>query len=198
MQPKKNHELPPLRDKKNPKYQVEPSQRKHIKNHEVRGLLSNIPNIDAFIDKRTANYIGKISRSNPSTYPRKFLIAWIHGKKKNGHPQLTCKNNYVTVIEKIMPKNNQLINKHALLKEWLPLALDENNWMNCIDEYFNSCHNIVNLDDLNPESTNEQETENERTRTGNNDSPEEAHAEVLLPPLSSPHSQPQNLRYYSL
>jgi len=35
--------------------------------------------------------------------------------------------------------------------------------------------NIVNLDDLNPESTNEQETENERTRTGNNDSPEEAH-----------------------
>jgi len=121
---------------------------KHIKNHEVRGLLSNIPNIDAFIDKRTANYIGKISRSNPSTYPRKFLIAWIHGKKKNGHPQLTCNNNYVTVIEKIMPKDNPLINKHALLKEWLPLALDENNWMDCIDEYFNSCRNIVNLDDL--------------------------------------------------
>jgi len=90
---------------------------KHIKNHEVRGLLCNIPNIDAFIDKRTATYIGKISRSNPRTYPKKFLTAWIHGKKKNGHPQLTCNNNYATVIGKIMPKDNPLINKHATKKE---------------------------------------------------------------------------------
>jgi hypothetical protein len=170
---------------------------KHIKNHEVRGLLSNIPNIDAFIDKRTANYIGKISRSNPRTYPRKFLTAWIHGKKKNGHPQLTCNNNYATVIGKIMPKDNPLINKHAPLKEWLPLALDENNWMDCIDEYFNSCRNIVNLDDLNPENMNEPEIENEvenevekELEPEKNDSPEETHAEVPLspPPLSSPHT----------
>ena len=96
-----------------------------------------------------------------------------------------------------MPKDNPLINKHAPLKEWLPLALDENNWMDCIDEYFNSCRNIVNLDDLNPENMNEPEIENEvenevekELEPEKNDSPEETHAEVPLspPPLSSPHT----------
>ena len=92
----------------------------HIKNHQVRRLLFNIPNIKAFIDKRTATYIGQISRSNPRTYPKRFLTVWINGKKTNGHPQLTCNNNYATEIGKIMPKDNPLINQHALLKEWLP------------------------------------------------------------------------------
>jgi hypothetical protein len=42
---------------------------KHIKNTEVRALLFNIPNVDAFINRRIASYIRKISRSNEATYP---------------------------------------------------------------------------------------------------------------------------------
>jgi len=123
----------------------------HIKNHEVRGLLCNIPNVDAFINKRTATYIGKISRSNPEAFPKKFLAAWICGKRKNGHPQLTCNNNYARVIEAILPADKTLTNKQALLKEWLPLATDESSWLEYIENYFNSCRN-VNLNDLNPEA----------------------------------------------
>jgi hypothetical protein len=51
-----------------------------------------------------------------------------------------------------MPKGNPLINKQAPLKEWFSLPVDENNWMVRIDAYFNSCRNIVNLDELNPEN----------------------------------------------
>ena len=80
-----------------------------------------------------------------------------------------------------MLKDNPLINKHTPLKEWLPLALDENNWMDCIDEYFNSCHNNVNLDDLNPENMNEPENEVEKElEPRKNDLSEEAHAEVTV------------------
>ena len=78
-------------------------------------------------------------------------------KRKNGHPQLTCNNNYAKVIEKIMPNNKPLSNKQAPLKEWLPLAVDESNWMQCIDDYFNSCRNIINLDELDPKNMNEAE-----------------------------------------
>jgi hypothetical protein len=112
---------------------------KHIKNKEVRGILCNIPNIDAFIAKRTAVYLGKVSRSNNNTYPKKFLAAWITGKRKTGAPQLTCNNNFANSIQKILPPEKILSNKQALLREWIPLAKDENNWLTYIDAYFESC-----------------------------------------------------------
>ena len=52
-----------------------------MKNKEVRGMLCNVPNDDLYIIKRTANYIGKIERLNDYFYPKKFLAAWIVGKK---------------------------------------------------------------------------------------------------------------------
>ena len=129
---------------------------KHIKNKEVRGILCNIPNIDVFIIKRTATYLGKISRSDNSTYPKKFLAAWITGKRKNGAPRLTCNNNFANSIQKILPPEKTLSNKQALLREWTPLAKDEGNWLTYIDDYFESCRNTdyedTNNNDL-PEET---------------------------------------------
>ena len=129
---------------------------KHIKNKEVRGILCNIPNIDVFIIKRTATYLGKISRSDNSRYPKKFLAAWITGKRKNGAPQLTCNNNFANSIQKILPPEKTLSNKQALLREWTPLAKDEGNWLTYIDDYFESCRNTdyedTNNNDL-PEET---------------------------------------------
>jgi hypothetical protein len=55
---------------------------KHIKTAEVRALLYNIPNVDTFIARRTANYISKISRNNKTTYPKKFLAARINKSQK--------------------------------------------------------------------------------------------------------------------
>ena len=73
---------------------------KHIKNKEVRGLLCNIPNIDAYITKRTATYLGKKSRLNNNGYLRKSLTSWITSGRKNGTPQLTCNNNFSASIKK--------------------------------------------------------------------------------------------------
>ena len=112
----------------------------HIKNKEVRGLLCNIPNIDAFIHRRTATYIGKITRADASTYPKKFLAAWINDSKKPGAPQLTCNNNFVNALKKILPAD-VIISKQAPLCEWIPLAHDKNNWINYIESYFESCRN---------------------------------------------------------
>jgi hypothetical protein len=44
---------------------------KHIKNIEVNGMLCNILNIDAFITRRTAVYIGKVMRSEGNFLPKK-------------------------------------------------------------------------------------------------------------------------------
>ena len=64
----------------------------HIKNKEVRGPLCKIPNIDAFIHWRTATYIGKVKRADKTTYPNKFLVAWINESRKPSAPQLTYAN----------------------------------------------------------------------------------------------------------
>ena len=112
---------------------------KHIKNEEVRAMLYNIPNIDAYITKRTAVYLGKVSRSNNESLPKKFLAAWIQGSRKNGAPQLSCNNNFAEAVNKILAPHKTLSSKSALLKEWIPLARDANNWQNYIDNYFEIC-----------------------------------------------------------
>ena len=53
-----------------------------MKNKEARGMLCNMPNVDAFITKRMVTYVGKIARSDSDTLPKKFLAAWINSKKK--------------------------------------------------------------------------------------------------------------------
>ena len=100
-------------------------------------MLNNIPNVDAYIIKRTANYIGKIARTNDHFYPKKFLAAWIVGKKKSGAPQLTCNNNFAKSIQKILPPMNKL----GLLREWIPIAKDAANWKQYIEDYFECCKN---------------------------------------------------------
>jgi hypothetical protein len=122
---------------------------KHIKNKEVRGLLCNIPNIDAYITRRTATYLGKISRSDDMNLPKKILTAWINKKRKNGAPQLTCNNNFVSTIQKILPIEKKLSSKQALLREWYPLAKDQNSWTLYIDAYFEACRNI-DFEESNP------------------------------------------------
>jgi hypothetical protein len=127
----------------------------HIKNKEVRGLLCNIPNIDAFIYRRTATYIGKIIRADTNTsYPKKFLAAWINDHKKPGAPQLTCNNNFVNALTKILPPDMQ-ISKQAPLCEWIPLALDKDNWIFFIENYFESCRN-VDYEDITNSTDNDQ------------------------------------------
>ncbi len=133
---------------------------KHIKNAEVKALLYNIPNVDAFIARRTANYISKISRSNETTYPKKFLAARINKSRKNGAPQLTCNNNYAKVIAQILPKQCPLSSNQAPLKDWIPLAGDAINWQSYIDDYFESCHFVDPEDDLSVNSTSTNSTFN--------------------------------------
>jgi hypothetical protein len=95
---------------------------KHIKNKEVRKLLCNIPKIDTFIMKRTAVYIGKVTRAEENSLPKKILAAWIRGSRKTGTPQLTCNNNFAETIHRILPSDKALSNKSAPLREWIPLA----------------------------------------------------------------------------
>jgi hypothetical protein len=104
--------------------------------------LYNIPNVDAFINRKKANYVGKISRSDETTYPKKFLAAWINKRCKNGAPQLSCNNNFARVITQILPRNFPLSSNQAPLKDWIPLAKDPMNWQNCIDDNFEACHFI--------------------------------------------------------
>jgi hypothetical protein len=53
-----------------------------IRNKPVRFKFCNIPKIEAFIIRRTARYIGKISRTSEDNFPKKFLGAWIKNPEK--------------------------------------------------------------------------------------------------------------------
>jgi hypothetical protein len=66
------------------KHKVGPGKRRPYKEYRSQKLTFKIPNIDAFINWRTAAYIGKVSRSNNNIYPRKFLAAWVNTNRKNG------------------------------------------------------------------------------------------------------------------
>jgi hypothetical protein len=76
-----------------------------------------MPNVDAFINRRTASYIGKIATANETNYPKKFLAAWMNRSRKNGAPQLTCNNNYAKVIGQILPEDQPLSNDQAPLRD---------------------------------------------------------------------------------
>jgi hypothetical protein len=118
-------------------------------------MFFNIPNIDAFINRRTARYVGKIARSNDKALLKKFLTAWINKPRKNGAPQLTCNSNFARAISDILPLERTLSNNSGLLKEWLPLAKDEKNWLFYIDEYFESCRRPEESDDESEEDEDE-------------------------------------------
>ncbi len=120
---------------------------KHIKNKEVRAMFLGIPDIDAFINRRTAKYIGKVARSDDSTLPKKFLAAWINKARKEGAPQLTCNNSFAKTICNILPSGTALSSKNAPLKEWLPVAKSEKNWQFYIDQYFEACKKMDESDD---------------------------------------------------
>ncbi len=53
---------------------------------EVRAIFFNAPNVDAFINKRVAKYIGKTAKSKDTSLPKKFLAAWINKVRKIGGP----------------------------------------------------------------------------------------------------------------
>ncbi len=115
-------------------------------------MRCNIPNIDAYTTKITAAYLGKISRSENESLPKKFLTAWIQGSRKIGAPQLMWNKNFAEAVNKILAPHKPLSTKSAPLKEWLPLSKDENNWQTYIDNYFEICHKYDSQSE--PESDN--------------------------------------------
>ena len=63
------------------------SKKKQIKNREARSHLCNIPKIEAYIAKRIATYIGKISRSDDNFYP-KLSSSLDNEKKEERNPPI--------------------------------------------------------------------------------------------------------------
>jgi hypothetical protein len=147
--PRQTLKLPPWSNPQNSNDQLATSQRETHKKKEVRSLLCNIPKINAFITKRIAIYIGKVTKMEKNSLPRKFLAAWIRGSQKNGAPQLTCNNNFTKTICRILLLDKALSNKSALLREWIPLAKDTNNWQAYIDNYFEQWWKADPLEDPN-------------------------------------------------
>lgn len=97
-----------------------------IKNSWVRKLFCNTPNIKAFVERRTAWCIGKITKAPEEILPKQFLGAWINQLGKTGQPQLLCNNNFVRILEKILP--NHVKSREAIFREWLRIAKDEVQW----------------------------------------------------------------------
>ena len=107
--------------------------------------------------KKNSNIHWENIKNQRQFLSKKILAAWIIGKRKNGAPQFTCNNNFGNSIQKILSFGKALINKQALLREWMPLVKDQASWMQCTEDYFESCRNIDYQDE---KDTDEKENEN--------------------------------------
>jgi len=114
----------------------------------------NLRKLSAFHHGAIRRIIGKIVRANETTYPKKFLAAWINNSKKPGAPQLTCNNNFANALRKIVP-NNILLSEQAPLYQWTSLAKEESTWTHYINEYFESCRNANYEDEESPSSASD-------------------------------------------
>jgi hypothetical protein len=113
-----------------------------ITNEEIRHRFCQILEIDTFIIRRTARYVGKIYRSDDQMLPKKLLGAWIHGPRKIGKPQLSCNNNFLTAIQACLPELSE-IDDQGLFKIWGKAASDEEAWNCRIEDYFVSCQSEI-------------------------------------------------------
>jgi hypothetical protein len=76
-------------------------------------------------------------RSNEEELPKKFLGAWMHKTRKKGGPQLSCNNNFARAVSAII-RNIQSEDQGLLFKDWI-LLVNESEWLNSINAYFESC-----------------------------------------------------------
>jgi len=73
--------------------------------------------------------------------------------------QLSCNNNFAKAISAVVP-GIQSEHQGLLFKDWIPLALNESDWLNTINAYFESCK-IIDEDceeEKDPNNTNPQDT----------------------------------------
>jgi hypothetical protein len=115
-------------------------KKERIRNKQVRHWFCNTPKIESFINKRTATYVRKVTRSNDEELPKKLLGAWMHQPRKVGGQQLSCNNNFAKAISAAVSDTVQP-NQGLLFRDWIPLTLDEKEWLNRVEEYFESCKN---------------------------------------------------------
>jgi hypothetical protein len=93
-----------------------------IRNKQVRFRFFNIPKLESFITKRTATYIGKVTRSEE--LPKKILGAWMHQPRNSSRQQLLCSNNFARAISAVVPNITPETQDHPF-KKWIPLMTDE-------------------------------------------------------------------------
>jgi hypothetical protein len=129
-----------------------------IRNKQVRFRFCNIPKMESYINKRTATYVGKVARSNDDELPKQLLGAWMHLPRKAGGQQLSCNNNFAQAVSMVAPNIPQE-NQNLLFRDWIPLALDENEWLSLVNKYFESCRTI----DENREDGEQKKKENRTT-----------------------------------
>jgi hypothetical protein len=132
-------------------------KKERIRNKQVRFRFCNIQKIESYINKRTATYVGKIARASDDELPKKLLGAWMHQPRKAGGQQLSCNNNFARAICAVIP-NIQSEHQGLLFRDWLPLTLDESEWLNVINAYFDACKTIDEDcdDDIAPAPLSEQ------------------------------------------
>ncbi len=154
----------------------------------MRFCFCNIPKIETYINRRTATYIGKIARSNEEDLPKKFLGAWMYQPRKIGGPQLSCNNNFARAISAILP-DIQSGDKALPFKEWIPIVLNEPEWLYYINAYFESCKTID--EDRDDEEIKNDARENPQSSTSTTSStPTDHRPHPPTPPT------PQSTYYY--
>jgi hypothetical protein len=102
-----------------------------ITNEDVRARFCQIPDILTYITVRTWKYIGKTIRNKKQSIPQKMIGAWIHGPKKMGRPQQSCKHHFVQTLTNILPE----IEETGIFEQWTRLAQQKEEWEKLEEEY---------------------------------------------------------------
>jgi hypothetical protein len=70
------------------------------------------------------NIRSRMSTSDPTRLPRKFLTAWVSHPRRSGGQHYTLRNSYVETLQHILPN----IPDNGTIDSWLPLAQNREQW----------------------------------------------------------------------
>ena len=98
--------------------------------------FNKIPSIEALIDTRRMQFLGKIVRGSVTSPPRQILIAFCPTNRASGGP-IACNRKTMlgSLVRLFKDVKGIHINSLGSLKDWYLDALDEGFWMKCVARF---------------------------------------------------------------
>ena len=143
-------------------------------------LFDNFPRVEALIDTRRMNLLGKIIRDKVSSPPRQMLIAFVSNPRGRGRPLTNNRDSTIESLQRLFKDIPEIhIDEKGSLKDWYLDAIDATYWSQCVARFLNQdlpapvrpCREFHVNPNVNPRRSKRQQKQNEPKKPKNKTHP---------------------------